>query len=133
MASREIFEVKNGTAQTVGATNGIPVSFDISTGAPGGSALNNCAILAYANTTGFDVTSNAAAGERIAGVFKVVSGTLTQVSTTTHVIAMIDDVPGAPNTDFTVVGNVINVQVGGTSGETIDWFSRLELCIYQPV
>lgn len=132
MVKKAIFEIKTGTTQTVGATNSTAVSFDISTGAPGGVALNNCTILAYANSTGFDTTSNDAGGERIAGVFKVVSGTLTQVGTTSHVIAMIDDIPGAPNTDFVVSGSVINVQMQGTSGETIEWFSRLELCIYQP-
>lgn len=133
MAKRQIYAVEDGYATTTdGTTHVAMATFDVSVGAPGGVALNNCAIFINGNAAGYDTTSGGAAGERVAALFKVVSGVLTQVGSTIHVTSMIDDVPATPNTDFSISGNVITYYAVGSAGETIEWLGRIEIHIYQP-
>lgn len=135
MATVELYEIKDGTAITTDSTTHVPLAvFNVSTGAPGGGALNNCSIFVRADCSGYDTTSNAAAGEHVAALFKVVAGVLTQVGATVHITSMIDDVPATPNTEFEITGgNTISYYAIGSTGETIQWFGRLFLTIYQPV
>ena len=134
MAVRTLYEIKNGTAQTTDGTTQTPVAtYDISTGAPGGTALNNCTVLISARIAGYDTTNNVAAGELIAGCFKVVSGTLSQVGTTSTIINMLDDMTSNPNTGFSVSGTVITHWVTGVNAKTVQWYGRIEITVYQPV
>lgn len=134
MATVTLYEIRDGVATTTDATtHGSMATFNISTGGPGGTALNNCAIFIVGDCAGYDTTNNTAGGEQVAALFKVVSGTLTQVASTDHITAMIDDITTAPNSDFEITGgNTISYYATGAAGETIQWFGRLSITIYQP-
>lgn len=133
MAKRQIYAIKDGYATTTDGATQVPMTtFNVSTGAPGGTALDNCTIFINGNAAGFNTTNNTAGGERVAALFKVVSGTLSQISTTVHVTAMIDDIAGTPNTDFSVSGSVITYYAIGVPTETIEWLGKIEIHIYQP-
>lgn len=132
MANQQLYHIKDGTCQTTDGTTQVPaVTFDISTAAPGGGALNNCSIFVNGTGVGYDTTSNKAGGERVAALFKIVTGTLTQVSTTDHVTGMISDISPAPNTGFSVAGSVITYWIVGSAGETINWLARVDFTIFQ--
>lgn len=133
MAKQQLWHIKDGYCTTTDSATAVAIStFDISTGAPGGGALNNCSIFIEGRTSGFNTTASTGGGESIAGVFKVVSGTLSQVGTTTHVTGMIDDMTGTPNTGFSISGTVITHWAEGGAAQTVEWFGRMFLTIYQP-
>lgn len=133
MVTLKIREVKTGTNTTTDAgTQQALATFDVSTAGPGGTALNNCSIFVTARCSGFDTAGGNAAGEWVGAEFKVKTGTLSQVGTTNHAIAMIKDTGGAPNSDFSVAGSVITYFVTGVAATTIDWFGGMEIFIYQP-
>lgn len=133
MATQTIREIKNGTGITTDNTTHISLAtFDISTGGPGGVALNNCSIFIYGRNVGMDTTNNQVAGEMIAGQFKVVSGTLSKVGSTAQVTAMIDDLPANPGADFSTSGTVITMYVTGVTGRTIQWYGTMDIVVYQP-
>lgn len=133
MAKLQIYAIEDGYCTTTDAvTQTAMCTYDVSIGAPGNTALNNCVIFINGNSAGYDTTSTAGCGERVAAVFKVVAGVLSQVGATVHVTAMIDDVPSTPNTGFSVAGNIITYYATGSAGETIQWLGRIELHIYQP-
>ena len=134
MAKQQIWHIKDGYCTTTDAVTETAIcTFDISTGASGGGALNNCTIFIEARTSGFNTTANTGGGESIAAAFKVVAGTLSQIGTTVHVTAMIEDMAGAPNTGFSISGNVITHWATGSAAATVGWFGRMFLTIYQPV
>lgn len=133
MALLKIREVKTGTNTTTDAGTPQPLAtFDTATAGPGGTPLNNCSIFITARCSGFNTAGGTAAGEWVAAEFKVVSGTLSQVSTTNHAVAMIKDTGGAPNSDFSVATTVITYFVTGVAATTIDWFGGMEIFIFQP-
>lgn len=134
MTTLKLREVRTGSGtSTDGSTKIALATFDIATGGPGGTALVNCSIFVTARCSGH-ATDDTAAGEWIGGCFKVVAGTLSQVSTSTHAIAMLKDTGGAPNSDFdvTIPANVITYYVTGVVGKTIDWFGGMEIYVNQP-
>lgn len=134
MATVTSYEVVDGFATTTDGTTQVALcTFDVSTGGPGGSALTNCALYIEGRMAGFDTTSNTAGGEHIGGTFKVVAGTLSQVSTTDHINgAMIEDMPGTPSSGFSVSGSTITLFVIGATAETVKWFGRMFIVIHQP-
>lgn len=133
MAIRTITDFKNGTANTVNNSTQVPlVTFDTSVSAPGGTALNNCTIFITAQAAGFDTTNTKSAGEMVAGVFKVVAGTLTQVGATSTIVNVIDDTTGTPSIGFSVSGTVITFWVVGVAA-AMTWFGTADYLIYQPV
>lgn len=133
MANQQLYHIKDGTCQTTdGTTQVAAVTFDISTAAPGGGAINNCSIFVNGTAVGYNATTAAhASGERVAALFKVASGTLSQTSTTTHVTGMISDDTPTPNTGFSVSGTVITYWITGTAGQTINWLTRIDFTIIQ--
>jgi len=133
MTTLKLREVRTGSGQTTDGSTQIPLAtYNITTGGPGNTALTNCSIFITARCSGFNTGGSTAAGEWIGGCFKVVGGTLSQVSTSTHAIAMIKDTGGAPNSDFSVAGNIITYFVTGVVGQTIDWFGGMEIFVSQP-
>jgi Tfp pilus assembly protein PilW len=133
MATNTLYEVRSGTSTTTDAATQTPlVTFNTATGAPGGTALNNCTIFIVANVAGFDTTGNTAAGALVSANFKVVSGTLSKVSTTNQTSGMIQDTSGTPVADFSVSGTTITFYTTGVAAQTIKWFGRLEITVYQP-
>lgn len=133
MATRTLYHIVDGTVTTTdNATQQPLATFDISTGAPGGGALNNCSLFVFSNATAYDTTSNTSAGSRQAALFKVVGGTLTQVGATNNVVNMIRDMTAAAS-GFSVSGTTITFWVTGTNAETAVWFGRMEINIHQPV
>lgn len=133
MAKQQLWHIKDGYCTTTDAVTQVAIcNFDTSTGASGGGALNNCTIFIEGRTSGFNTTGNTGGGESIAGVFKIVAGTLSQIGATTHVTGMIEDMTGAPNTGFSVAGTVITHWATGSAAQTVEWFGRMFLTIYQP-
>ena len=133
MATQKVRESRAGTGQTTDAVTQIALAtFDVSTGAPGGVALNNCSIFITARCTGSTASGANGLGEFVGACFKINSGTLSQVGSTTHAIAMIKDTGGAPNSDFSVSGNVITYFVTGVAATTINWFGTMDIVVYQP-
>ena len=133
MALLKLREVRTGTNTTTDAGTEQPLAtLNITTAGPGGTPIDNCSIFVTARCSGFNTAGGTAAGEWVGAEFKVVSGTLSQVGTTNHAIAMIKDTGGAPNSDFTVTGNVITYFVTGVAATTIDWFGGMEIFIFQP-
>ncbi len=134
MAVRTLFHIVDGTATTTDGVTQVPcITFDTSTGAPGGGALNNCSLFIITNAVAYDTTSNTGAGGRQAALFKVVGGVLSQVGATNNNVNIIKDMGGGVATGFSVSGTVITFWVTGTAGETAVWFSRMEVNIHQPV
>lgn len=132
MATQTLYEVRDGTAQSTDAVTNVPtVTFDVSTGGPGGTALTNCVLFIQGDSEGFS-TTNTAAGGRVSALFKVVGGTLSKVGNTAVNVTMIKDTGGAPANDFSVSGNVITFYVNGVAGVTINWFCKMYITIYQP-
>ena len=133
MANQQLYHIKDGTCQTTdGTTQVAGVTFDISTGAPGGGALNNCSIFVNGTGVGYNATNaNRASGERVAALFKVASNVLSQTSSTDHVTGMISDDTPAPNTGFSVAGTVITYWIVGSAGQTINWLARVDFTIIQ--
>ncbi len=133
MAIVKISEKRAGVGTTTDASTQIALAtFDTSTAGPGGVALDNCSIFITGSCTGFNTGGGTGAGEFLGAEFKIVSGTLTQVSTSTHAIAMIKDTGGAPNSEFSVAGSIITYYVTGVAATTIDWFGQIDILVYQP-
>lgn len=133
MVRRKITAIIDGYATTTDNSTHVPLAtFDTSTGAPGGAALDNCAIYIEARVAGFNTTGNTAGSKSIAGLFKVVSGTMSQVPSTDVVAPIIDDMTGTPTIDFSTSGTVITFFVEGGASETTEWFGTMNLTIYQP-
>lgn len=133
MANQQLYHVVDGTCQTTdGTTQVSAVTFNTATGAPGGGALNNCAIFVNGTGVGYNATTaNRASGERVAALFKINAGTLSQTSTTDHVTGMISDDTPAPNTGFSVSGTTITYWIVGSAGQTINWLARVDFTIIQ--
>lgn len=133
MATLKLRESKAGTGQTTDAVTPIALAtFDVSTGGPGGTALNNYSIFITAKCSGSTASGATAAGEFIGGCFKINSGTLSQVSTSDQAVPMIQDTGGTPASDFSVSGNVITYFVTGVAATTIDWLGAMDILVYQP-
>jgi hypothetical protein len=133
MATQKVRESRAGTGQTTDATTHVALAtFDVSTGGPGGVALNNCSIFITARCSGSTASGATAAGEFIGGCFKVNSGTLSQVGATDQAVPMIQDTGGTPVSDFSVSGNVITYYVTGVAATTINWFGAMDIVVYQP-
>jgi|SRR5579885_957501 len=132
MSKQQLYFIVDGYATTTdGATQIALVTFDTSTGAPGGTALNNCTIFINGTATGFNSGSGAGSAERVAAAFKVNAGTLAQIGSTTHVSTMLSNETPAPNTGFSVSGTVITYWAVGSASQTINWLGRMDLHIYQ--
>jgi hypothetical protein len=132
MANQQLYHIVDAAVQTInGSAQVSAVTFDVSTSAPGGGALNNCSIFVNGTATGLNSGASKASGERVAALFKVVSGTLSQSGSTQHVTGMISDETPACNTGFSVSGNVITYWITGSSGSTINWLARIDFTIYQ--
>lgn len=133
MATRTLTDSRSGTANTVNGSSQVSlVTFDTSVGAPGGTALNNCAIFVTARVAGYDTTNNLSAGEMIAGQFQVSGGTLTQVGSTNTIVNAIDNTTGTPSAGFSVSGTVITFYIVGVAA-AMTWFGKADYVIYQPV
>lgn len=133
MAIQQFYHLIDGTAVTTDGTTQVAMAtFNVNTAAPGGGAFNNCTIFAHGVSSGFDSGSGFGGGEHVAAVFRVVSGTLTQIGTTQHVIAMINDWSPSANTGFSVAGSTITYWVVGSATHTINWLGRIDFTLYQP-
>jgi len=133
MAKTTLREIKDGYGTTTDAGTQIALAtFNVSTGGPGGTALDNCSIFITARCVGFCTTGATAGGEFIGGQFKVTSGTLAQVGVSSHAITMIKDTGGSPTSDFSVAGSTITYYVTGVAATTIDWFGLMDVFIYRP-
>ncbi len=133
MATQTLLDYRDGTATTTDNTTHVPiVTLDISTGGPGNVALNNCVIFAVAEHAGYDTVAGTAAARSVAALFKVVAGSLSKVGATNVTIATIEDMAGAPTTDFSVAGTVITSYVVGGSADNTVWFGRVRFTILQP-
>lgn len=134
MAKTLVREIKDGYAiSTDATTHAVMATFDISTGGPGGVALNNCTIFVTARCALYDLADGQGGGELIGGVFKVVSGTLSQIGTTTTIDAMTKDTGGAPNCAFEVPANVLTFYGTGVAATTVFWFGTMDITVIQPV
>lgn len=132
MATQTFYEVKDGLAQTTDGATQVPiVTFDVTTGGPGGTALTDCSIFIQGDASGFSTTATAAGG-RVSALFKVTSGTLSQVGATNNTVPVIKDTGGAPQNGFSTSGSVITYYVLGANGVTINWFGKMYMTIYQP-
>lgn len=131
MATQTFYEIRDGYVQTTDATPTAIVTFDVTTGGPGGTALTDCSIFIQGDVAGFS-TSATAAGGRSSALFKVTSGTLAKVGATVTNVAMIKDTGGGPNDDFSASGSTITYSVTGVNAVTINWFGRMFMTIYQP-
>ncbi len=133
MANQQLYHIQDGTGQTTdGTTQVVMVSLNTATAAPGGGALNNCSIFVNGTGVGFNSGSGKGSGERVAALFKIVAGTLTQVGTTDHVTGMLsDEAGGNPNTGFSISGTTIQYWIIGSTGATINWLARIDFTIYQ--
>lgn len=135
MAKTLIREIKDGYAITTDAVTATPIAtFDISTGGPGGVALNNCAIFITARCALYDLADGQGGGEMIGAVFKVVSGTLSKIGATTTIDGMTKDTGGAPNCDLPAPsGTVITFSATGVAATTLYWFGVMDITVIQPV
>lgn len=134
MTTVTLYEVVDGVTTTTDAVTQTSLcTFNTATGGPGGTALDNCAMYIEGRVTAYDTTTPSGGGEHIGGAFKVVTGTLTQCGATDHINGtMIEDMPGTPATGFSVSGTTITLFVTGSAGETIKWFGRMFVVLYQP-
>lgn len=137
MATLKIRESKSGIVTTTdAATQMALVNFDVSTGGPGGTALDNCTIFITARASGYVTGAGTGVGEFDAAAFKVVAGTLSQIGATAHTINPIKDTGGSPAGDFSVSlvsATTITYYVQGVAATTIDWYGNMDIFIYKPV
>lgn len=133
MAIVKLREVRTGSGNTTDAVTPVNLAtFSITTGGPGGTALDECSIFVTARCSGFVATGGNAAGEWVGAAFKVVGGVLSQVGAIDRAIPMIKDTGGTPTSDFTVAGNSINFYVTGVAATTINWFGEMEVFVNRP-
>lgn len=134
MVLLKIKEYKAGTTTTTDAATQQPLcTFNVSTAGPNGTALDNCSIFIIGRCTGYVTGAGTAVGAFDGAQFKVVSGTLSQVGASAHIVPPIKDTGGSPSADFSVAGSVITYFVTGVAATTIEWSGDIEILVYRPV
>lgn len=132
MATLKLRESKAGTGTTTSTTEVTIVSFDVTTGGPGGTALNDCTIFIVARLAGFVPAGGTGVGTFDGAAFKVVSGTLTQIGASAQTIPPIKDTGGSPAGVLVAVGNIINYNAAGVAATTIEWYGNMDIFVYSP-
>lgn len=134
MATLKLRDSKAGTSTTTDAATQVPiVTFDIATGGPGGTALDNCTIFVIGRLAGYVTSGGTGVGTFDAAAFKVVSGTLSQIGASAHTVPPIKDTGGSPAGDYSVSGTVITYYATGVAATTIEWYGNMDIFIYRPV
>lgn len=132
MALVKIREEKAGTGTTTSASAVAIVTFDVATGGPGGTALDDCTIFVVGRLAGFVPAGGTGVGTFDAAAFKVVSGTLTLIGSA-QTVPPIKDTGGSPAGDLIAVGTVITYNAVGVAATTIEWYGNMDIFIYRPV
>ena len=131
MALIKLRESKAGTGTTTSTTLVPIVTFDIATGGPGGTALDNCTIFVVGRLAGYVTAGGTGVGTFDAAAFKVVSGTLTFIGSA-QTVPPIKDTGGSPSGDLNASGTVITYSAAGVAATTIEWYGNMEITVYRP-
>jgi hypothetical protein len=83
----------------------------------------------YVQIAAFDTTNNNSAVYNVMGGFKNVSGTVTQLGTTSIINSEEENI--AFNVDFSISGTTVNAVVTGVAAHTINWKGVAQVVITQ--
>lgn len=131
---RKIIHQVTDTAQTVGAVAVTVASFDLASAgvSPDGLASDNCAVdvetLLLGRTSAGDM-----ARRRFTRGAKRQAGALAALGAVTDLVVLAADAALAlVGSDLDVSGDAVRCRATGVAGQTVDWFARMTITIWQP-
>lgn len=133
MATLKLRDSKSGTGTTTSASAVTIVTFDVTTGGPGGTALDNCTIFIVGRLAGHVPAGGTGVGTFDGAAFKVVSGTLSRIGASAQTIPPIKDTGGSPSGELLAVGNIINYDATGVAATTIEWYGNMDIFVHRPI